>query len=213
MALQPRPDGELIVVSGASRSGKTAWTNQATARDRRVLVWDSVGEFGDRFRCRRLANFYELREACRPGAPIERAAFFQAADMGPRAFEIFCRFAWVWLRTARGTLIVEELAGVTSPGKAPAAWGQIARAGLRYGPRIFAITQRPAESDKTAIGNATLIHCHQLMRADDERYMARELRCDPRDLERLAPLEWIERDRATATNRRGKVRFARPARA
>ena len=133
--------------------------------------------------------------------------------MGPREFEIFAALAWVWIRQARGALIIEELAAVTSPGKAPAAWGQVCRAGLRYGPRIFAITQRPAESDKTAIGNATLVHCHQLAREADERYMARELRVDPAELGKLRPLDWIERDRRTGAHRRGRVKFARPARA
>jgi hypothetical protein len=129
--------------------------------------------------------------------------------MGPREFDAFCRLAWVWIRAARGALVIEELASVTTPGKAPPAWGDIVRAGLRYGPSLYALTQRPSESDKTVMGNATVIHSHAMARANDRRYMAAELDTDPAELAKLRPLEWVERDRRTGELRRGKVRFLR----
>lgn len=205
--LVPRPDGTLTVVTGASRSGKTAYTVQRVAGERRVLVWDSLGEWGDRFNCRRVKTLVELRALVKPGAPVARLAYFRpgmAAD-----FDAFCRLAWVWLRVARGALVVEELASVTTPGKAPAAWGDIVRAGLRYGPNIYALTQRPSESDKTCMGNATVIHAHAMARAGDRRYMAAELDCDPAALAELRPLQWIERDRRSGELRRGAVSFRR----
>lgn len=207
MALVPRPDGALIVVAGASRSGKTLWTQQQVAADRRVLVWDRMSEWGDRYGCRRVATFAELRELVKPGAPVERLAFYQPGMV--EHFDTFCALAWVWLRAARGALVVEELAHVTTPGRAPGMWHEILSAGLRYGPRIFALTQRPAESDKTSIGNATLIHCHQMARAADERYMAAELRCEPERLAALRPLQWIERDRRSGELRAGTVKLPR----
>jgi len=143
-----------------------------------------------------------------PAAPVARLAF-KAPLMTRDAFDAFCRLAWVWVRVARGTLIIEELAHVTSPGKAPPAWHEIVSAGLRYGPRLIAITQRPAESDKTCMGNATLLHCHQLARADDERYMARELKCPEQQIADLRPLQYLERDRRTGKLRVGAVTFGR----
>lgn len=211
MPLQPRPDGELAVVCGASRSGKTVWTARQVERDRRVLVWDKMGEWADRYGCRRISTFEALRAAVLPAAPPERLAF-KCAFMTRTAFETFCRYAWVWVRVARGALVIEELAQVTSPGKAPPAWHEIVSSGLRYGPRIFALTQRPAESDKTCMGNATLLHCHQLVRADDERYMARELKCEERQVQELRPLEFLERDRRTGRLVKGRVTFGRPSR-
>lgn len=204
MALQPRPDGALVVVAGASRSGKTVWTAQRVQRDRRVLVWDIKGQWSTLYSCRRISAAAELDAACRPGAKIERVAFVPPI-CSPKVFDLFCRYAWIWIRAARGSLVIEELADVTSPGKAPQGWGEICRKGLEYGPSIYAITQRPAESDKTAIGNATLLHCHQMAREDDEKYMAKELRVDQAEVGKLLPLQWIERDRLTHQNRRGTV--------
>jgi len=209
MALERRPDGELIVVTGASRSGKTQWTVRRVRSARRLLVWDSMGEWGDRFGCRRVATFAELRECVKPGARAERLAFYQPGMA--QHFDVFCSLSWVWIRAARGALVIEELSSVTSPGKAPRMWGEICRAGLRYGPDIIAITQRPAESDKTCIGNATLLHCHQMVREADEAYMARELRVPVAQLSRLRPLDWLERDRRTHQVRGGKITFPRRA--
>lgn len=171
-----------------------------------MLVWDSVGEWGDRFGCRRVGSFRELRALAASPKP-ERLAFY-VPGMAEH-FDVFCALAWVWIRAARGALVIEELAGVTSPGKAPRMWGEICRAGLRYGPRIVAVTQRPAESDKTCIGNATILHCHKMVREQDEAYMARELRVDAARLAALRPLEWIERDSRTHEVRAGKVNLAR----
>jgi hypothetical protein len=65
---------------------------------------------------------------------------------------------------------------------------------LGYGARIFAITQRPAESDKTALGNASLIHCHRMATADDALYMSKLLRVPQEQVDALSNYEWIERD-------------------
>lgn len=172
-----------------------------------MLVWDLVGEWADRYGCRRVSSLTELQRLA-PLGQLERLAYFRPG-MAAGDFDPFCRLAWVWLRAARGTLVVEELASVTTPGKAPAGWGDIIRAGLRYGPEIYALTQRPSESDKTAIGNATVLHCHAMARAGDRRYMAAELDADPAEIGRLRPLQWIERDRRTGALRRGTVRFSR----
>jgi hypothetical protein len=204
MALQPRPDGALVYVAGSTRSGKTLWTAQRTERDRRALAWDSKDEWSARYGFRRVTSLRELCDACKPGAPVERVAFVPML-IHPDVFNLFCRLAWVWLRVARGSLIVEELADVTSPGKAPLWWGNILRKGVAYGPTIYALTQRPAESDKTALGNATLLHCHQMASADDEKYMARHLRCEPAQVAQLRPLHYIERDRISGEQRHGKV--------
>lgn len=208
MALVSRPDGALYVVTGASRSGKTAWTVQRTRGERRALVWDAVGEWGDRFSCERVASLAELQKLA-ASPHLSRLAYFRPGAMGAAEFDSFCRLAWVWIRAARGALIVEELAAVTSPGKAPAAWGDIVRAGLRYGPSIYALTQRPSESDKTCMGNATVLHAHAMARAGDRRYMAAELDCDASLLAALRPLQWVERDRRTGELRRGAVTFRR----
>lgn len=205
--LVTRPDGELVVVAGASRSGKTYWVVHQVARESRLLVWDAKGEWS-RHGCRAITTPAELRELVAANPPaIERVAY--ARPCTAHEFDFFCRLAWVWVRQARGALVVEELADVTHPGKAPTAWGEILRKGLAYGPRIFAVTQRPSESDKTAIGNSSRVHCHRMGRAADARYMAAELRVDVAEVEALTPWDWIERDELGRVTRGRGLRRAR----
>jgi len=201
--LERREDGSLYVVTGASRTGKTTWTVEEVKRTRRLLVWDSVGEWSDRFNCRRVESVFELAQLCKPGAPDVRIGF--CVPVTTENFAAFCRLAWVWLRVKPGDLVVEELADVTSPGKAPVYWGEIIRKGLRYGPRVYALTQRPSESDKTVMGNASVLHVHQMAREDDCKYMAKELRVDPKIVDALLPYHWIERDRRTKTLTNGRL--------
>lgn len=202
-ALQKRPDGTLYVVTGASRTGKTTWTEHQTHDSRRLLVWDSADEWSWRFRCQRIETVFALAQAVKPGAPPARIAFCVPAT--PENFAAFCRLAWVYIRADIGDLVVEELADVTSPGKAPTFWGEIIRKGLRYGPSIYALTQRPSESDKTVFGNASVLHTHQMDRVDDGKHMARELRCDQKLVDALRPYQWIERDRRSKELRNGMV--------
>lgn len=186
-----RPDGELVLVAGASRSGKTSYVVHRVRHAPRLLLWDT-GDDCRRYGCELIRTPAELRERISAPPKLERLAY---ASQDPRAeFDFFCRLAWIWIRQARGALVIEELADVTHSGKAPAAWGAICRKGLRYGPSIYAITQRPSESDKTALGNASLVVCHRMQRAKDELYMAEELRVPLAEVQRLVPFRWIARD-------------------
>lgn len=202
-----RPDGVLTVVAGASRSGKTAWTRGAVAGFRRLLVWDLLGEWGGdaRFNCVRSDSLALVRDWIKAGDTPGRLAYFRPGMVGD--FDAFCRLAWLWIQAGEGALVVEETASVTSPGKAPPAWGDLLRAGLRYGPRIFALTQRPAESDKTALGNATVIHCHRMSAPRDRAYMAEALGVPVLDVENLTGYRYLERH-ASGRLVRGPVRGA-----
>lgn len=205
-----RPDGELVVVTGATRSGKTSWVAQQVATAPRLLVWDSAGDWHLKYNCEKITTPAELRARLTPPAKLERLAYVRPVT--PAEFDFFCRLAWVWVRAARGALVIEELADVTHPGKAPVAWGEIIRKGLRYGPTIYALTQRPSESDKTALGNSTRIHSHRMNFPADRAYLAGCLGVPVAEVERLAPLEWLERDLA-GTISCGRVTFGRANRA
>lgn len=103
-------------------------------------------------------------------------------------------------------MVAEEIADVTSPGKAPDARGLLVRQGLGWGINIYAITQRPAESDKTVMGNATYFHAHAMSRSKDRKYMAEEMDLPVEQLAALQPLQWIERWNTGAV-KRGTLRF------
>jgi hypothetical protein len=209
---QRRPDGKLYGVIGKSRSGKTLWTSRQVDVVRRLLVWDFKGEWSLRYRCRRITSLHELGACVKPGAPAERLAFCAPGMTNREMFDRFCRLAYVWLQVDLGTLVIEETASVTSPSKAPAAYGDILRMGLGFGCDIYALTQRPQESDKTAYGNATVLHCHMMQTDDDQSYVARKLLGVPLDqFKALKQLQWIERH-DSGELRTGTVTIKKPAR-
>ena len=110
-------------------------------------------------------------------------------------FPVFCRLAWAWGRGGPGRkLVVEELADVTTPGKAPAEWGEIVRKGRKHGLDVYALTQRPAESDKTIVSNAAAIHSGFMGFPTDREYMAKCLGVSVADMEKLRPLDYIAGD-------------------
>jgi hypothetical protein len=112
-----------------------------------------------------------------------------------------CAFAWT-----NAAVVAEETADVTSPSKARPNWGPLIRRGRARGlAPIFALTQRPAESDKTAIGNATLIRVGRMARDADRKMMAKELDINYRILTGLLPLDFVERNMATNEVRRGNL--------
>ena len=182
---------------------------QQCARDARLLVWDALGEW-----CRRahLTNTARLSELANMVARSGSAPRFRVAYTGPvtrEHFATFCAIAWAWLRARPGTLVVEELADVTSPGKAPTEWGEIVRKGRHTGAQVYALTQRPAESDKTILGNAALIHAGLCSSERDRVYIARCLDVPEGEVRALRQLQWIERDMRSRELRRGVVKFRR----
>lgn len=199
---------EIVLVTGSSGAGKTTWMKKIIARRKRVLIYDAAKhEYGD---------------ACniiiRPGSGMQQTAekrlldtiranldgpakiAFQPTRPTPENFDFFCRVAYAW---GDCTVVAEELADVTTPGKAPPGWGDVLRKGRAYGLKVYGLTQRPAESDKTIIGNATLIHAGRQARFEDMKYMAREMSLKPDDF-KMQPGEWIEYDLQKLSHKRGK---------
>ena len=180
-----RLPADIRVIAGATGSGKSAETKRALKTERGdVFVFDVKNEYGSQPGFRRVhtrADF--LREMRRGG----RIAW---ATTGPADFEFFCKCVW-----ARGSalIIVEELSSVTGTAKAIGAWHLILTQGRGYGLRVIGITQRPAEIDKTIIGNATLIRTHRLTRGSDRAYVAAELDVPRGELDALTEYDYIER--------------------
>lgn len=187
-----RPDGEIVLVAGASGSGKTVYTMRAVARSARLIVWDSHLEWSAKG-CQEIGTIPELVQACRTREPAHLA--YTGGPVSQKGFDVFCRVALLWGKLAPCTVVVEELADVSTPSKAPQGWGELLRWARKLGLSIYGITQRPAESDKTILGNAHRIVCHALGRVEDEIYMSRELRVEPCAVASLqrAKLEHIER--------------------
>jgi hypothetical protein len=186
-----RTDGEIVLVTGSPGAGKTVYTMREAAPASRLIVWDAHLEWSEKG-CAPCPDIPSLVAACRTREP-GHVAF--TGRVSPEHFEAFCRVALLWGRLAPCTVVVEELADVTNPGKAPHAWGDLLRWARKLSINVYAITQRPSESDKTIVGLAHRIVCHAMARHADQLYMARELGLEHRDVASLdrTRLEHIER--------------------
>jgi len=203
-------EGRITLVAGSSGSAKTAWTLDRVATVERLLVWDPEGEFA----CKpdiRLVGYKELVRVARSSGP-GRFAFIP--PKGSADFDFWARNAWCYAQSqGEKTIVADETSDVTHSGKASGAWGQIIRRGRKHGANVIGITQRPAESDKTILGNASLIHICSLWEANDREYMSR--RCGvPLDMiEGLTAdkdtgiFEFIDVDRFKKTKRKGRLTF------
>lgn len=175
-----------------------------------LLVWDTVGEWTRKLRLYAVNSLDMLHAtvSCQMRGTLNVRRVAYTGQISRAHFEVFAKLAWVWMRAGSGrVLVVEELADVTAPGKAPAAWGEIVRKGRHQGGRIYALTQRPAESDKTIAGNADIIHAGRQSFPRDRKSMAEYLDVSEAEVTALASLQWIERDMRSRNLTRGRVIF------
>ena len=206
--------GRLTAAIGASRSGKSAFVMAEIAGLDRVLVWDVKGEYSGFIQCRTKAQLFKAVN--RPGNKGRIAFVPPSLD----DFDYFCRLAGAWVKLNYGNghktaLVFEETADVTSPGKAPQSYGILLRRFLSYGVDIFAITQRPAESDKTAVGNASIVRVCRLQLARDRKSAANDtgiplavvsgLRAD----QSAGRFEFVHADTGAGNYRQGVLTFPR----
>lgn len=199
-------DGRLIVVSGASRSGKTAWVRQQTKAERRVIVWDVEAQWCELPGYRKITSRAELFAAIQSDKPARLAYVGMCSGDLKEEFNFWAACVMVWGRYRGGCVaIAEELADVSTPAKAPQEWGILLRRGLKRGITIYAISQRWAEADKTAIGNASEFVVFRAS-GDDVSYMAKKARIQVERLEALKPLEFI-RAGVMGETQSGKLSF------
>jgi hypothetical protein len=192
---KPRTDtsrtADIRAVCGGSGSGKSSYVKAELKRLKpsRLIIWDPVDEYGE------VANVRVT--TCRDLVDIlsrypHGALKIRFVAEGQKNFEFWAKCAFAWTNAA---VVAEETADVTSPSKAPPNWGQLIRRGRARGlAPIFALTQRPAESDKTALGNATIIRCGRLSRAADRKMMAAEMDISPSVVAKLLPLDYVMKD-------------------
>lgn len=199
-------DGRLVILAGASRSGKTAYARKATARDQRVFAWDIEDQWSKLPGFQRVTTAAEMvRAAATPGP--QKIAYVAPTDPA-RAFAIFAGACFASVdRIGPAVIIAEELADVTHPGKAPAAWGMLVRRGLKRGATLYAISQRWAEADKTALGNASEFVIFRQSSADDVRYLAKKTRVPAAQIDALPPLHFIRYDAGLQTFTAGRLKF------
>lgn len=147
-----RNNGIMTFIIGRSGCGKTSFANEQIAGRKRVLAWDPDSQFCELpgfQRCETLQHLYQMTKGNKGDSRIA----FQAIN--PNDFDIFCKIAFAWNLENPCAVIAEELSDMVSQGKACLGWGILIRRGRKYGVDVFALTQRPAETDKTTLGNCT----------------------------------------------------------
>lgn len=199
-------DGQLVVISGASRSGKTAWVKKTTQAAPRVLAWDPEDQWAQLRGYVKCTTRRQLLEVAKQGGAV-KAAYVAGGDLKAE-FDFWAGCVMYAGRyVAPIVAIAEELADVTTPAKAPGNWGILIRRGLKRGITIYAISQRWSEADKTAVGNASRFVLFRQSSGDDVAYLSRKTRVPLQELEGLKPLEFVDYNALTGDIERGKLRF------
>lgn len=196
----------ILAVLGARGTGKSAWVKQTLERmaPRRLAVWDLMQEYGD------LATFTRLGDAVRAmDTGAFRVAFWPSRDDKKREqqFEVWCHAV---LAAGRLTAVVEELAFVTKPMKAPSGWREMVLLGRhqQHQLTIIGTSQRPASIDKDFLSNCDVVHCGRLAYKPDAEKAAMVLDVPVEDILRVPDLCYFERAAGAAAAKRGQLSFA-----
>lgn len=198
-------DGRLIVVGGKSRQGKTVFTSREVKPFKRSIAWDPEDQWSALPGWRRITRQQDLLAAIdKPGNA--KLAYVPGGDLKAQ-FDFWAGCAFYWGRYHGAcAAIAEEVADVTTPSKAPGNWGILLRRGLKRGITIYAISQRWAEADKTALGNASEFVVFAMLPMDQE-YMGKRTGLPVEALATLKPLEYIRLDVATGYKKHAKITF------
>lgn len=200
-------DGKLYVISGASRCGKTTKVVRMVKNSRRAVAWDPEAQWCELAGWRKITTRAALLAAIQSPGHM-RIAYVTGGDL-KEEFNYFCGCAFYAGRhIAAIDVIAEELADVSTPSKAPTKWGILLRRGLKRGINIYAISQRWAEADKTAMGNAS-VYVLFASRGEDVNYIARKTMVPYAELAELRALEYITFDPVTKEKSKERLTFRR----
>jgi len=199
-------DGKLVVISGSSRCGKTAKTERLTRPFKTVFVWDIEAQWCKVRGFKKVTSLTDLKNIVKAGK-AGKYAFVSGGDF-KHEFEMVCACVLAWgMANGECAFVAEELSDVTTPSKAGDCWGMLTRRGLKRGISIFAISQRWAEADKTAFGNATDYYIFMQSTKMDAEYMGRKLGIDIDRIWQLQKLEFLHFQKQGFTVTGGKLTF------
>jgi len=190
----------IQVVCGSSGSGKSVTVKKQIYQAPRLLVWDIDDEYSGPEGVPGMQRYSSIAKLARDLTTAKKGRFAYVGPVGQ--FEAWCKLAFAW---GHCVAVAEELAGVTSPGKAPPGWHTLVSRGRKRGIALIGVTQRPAESDKTIMGNASSIQVGRLSRAQDRRYMASEIDIRDEFINGLENLQYIKKNMSKNEYLAGKI--------
>lgn len=191
---------EHMYFCGNSGTGKSSKIKEMLKKAPRALIFDPDDEYGELTGVKRVTSAKALFDTLKAHKNSSLKIAFVAE--GVKAFEFWANCAFQWRNCVA---VAEEIADVTTPSKAPPAWGRLIRRGRKYGILICAVTQRPAEADKTILSNAATIRTGALGRHADREAIAREMDCHSSEISKLIPLDFIEYKRADLSLKKGRL--------
>lgn len=195
-------DAPLVAALGMRGSGKSSWVREYLRKRKRprLAVWDLMREHQADIKTA------DLGEAIRAMAQARFSVAYypDAADEKRRAvqFDLWCKAVYC---AQRCTALVEEVAFVTSPMKAPPGWRQLSLLGRHKGCEVIATSQRPASIDKDFLGNCSLVHTGRLAYEPDAKKVAQTMGVTVEQIMSLPLLHWIERGEKDTKPRFGEV--------
>lgn len=185
---------------GSSGSGKSWGVKEGIKNAARLIIYDPDDEYGE---VNNIMTVVSVRDLLRNVERFPRGACkIRLVAQGEKNFNLFCKIAFAWCNCV---VVAEEIAGVTNPSKAPAGWHTLVSRGRKRGIVIYAVTQRPAEADKTVLGNATTIRTGRLTRAKDRKYIADELDLPTSHFTALENLDFIECNMKNMSTFKGRM--------
>lgn len=190
-------DGKIYILSGASRTGKSAKAVELLKQinSKTVFVWDIEAQWCELPGFKRVNTLKQLKKIALSGKPGKYAFVSDGVDI-KGDFDNFCACVFCYAQDFGECLCVaEELADVTTVSKAPQWWGMLNRRGLKRSLSIIAISQRWQEADKTALGNATEIFIFTPSSFDDAAYIARKISQPAQavmDLKQFHFMHWVK---------------------
>ena len=189
-------DANIWGVVGASGTGKGVWmkTRLRNLNPSRLVVWDFKREYGEFAKLvPKLSEVQRAMVKAGEGGPLRIA--YCPVGAGEKAvrreFEGLCELVYAWEGCV---FIAEELANVTTPGWAPAAWRKMTTSGRHAGVHIIGATQTPALVDKSFLGNCTKLHAGPLRERLHRVAVARSMDIEEEQLAALVKFQWIEKD-------------------
>lgn len=188
-----RPDIRAYIGQTGSGKGVSVREHLGEVKPSRLVVWDPLGEYGE-FVTATTDKLADMAGAM--GKKSFAVAYWPGADVGTfkEKFALFCRMVFA---AGNCTMLVEELADVTSPSYAPVHWKYCTTKGRHRQLKIIACSQRPAQVDKDFLGNCTYVRCFVLRYRPDRKAMADSMDVP---MEKIAALSTVEAGNVTTIN-------------
>lgn len=188
-----RPDIRAYIGQTGSGKGVSIREHLQAEQPARLVVWDPLGEYGAHV----TMTTGKLAEVAKHMAQKSfRVAYWPGADVAAfrEKFALFCRMVFA---AGNCTMLVEELADVTSPSYAPVHWKYCTTKGRHRGLKIIAASQRPAQVDKDFFGGCTYVRCFVLRYKPDRKAMADSMDVP---MEKIIGLSTVEAGNVTTIN-------------